>query len=200
MDKTNMEDKETLNANVNPETENTTDNQPAQQPDNEAQTEAEAEAQPEPSLEEQLKAALDRVAELEKDRLYRQAEFDNYRRNQMKEKADLILNGGRKVLESMLPVMDDMELALQHMTADSDLAAIREGVELIRKKFLQVLATQGVKPIETQGADFDTDLHEAIAQIPAPTEELKGKVLDCTKKGYTLNDHILRFAQVVVGN
>lgn len=153
----------------------------------------------EPTLEEQLSQALDRVAELEKNRLYKQAEFDNYRKNQIKEKADLILNGGKKVLESMLPVVDDFERALQHMDDSANVEAVREGVELILKKFLGVLKTHGVEAIETKDADFNTDFHEAVAQFPAPTDELKGKVIDCTKKGYMINDKVLRHAQVVVG-
>ncbi len=153
----------------------------------------------EPTVEEQLAAALARIEELEKDRLYKQAEFDNYRKNVMKEKTDLILNGGKKVLESLLPVADDFELALQHMDEKADIQAVKEGVELIQKKFLQVMKSHGVAPIDTTNADFDTDFHEAIAQFPAPTEELKGKVVDCTKKGYTMNEKVLRYAQVVVG-
>lgn len=152
-----------------------------------------------PSTEDLLAEAQARIAELEKDRLYKQAEFDNYRKNVMKEKTDLILNGGKKVLESMLPVVDDFELALQHMSGDGEVAALREGVELILKKLLQVLKSHGVEAIDTTGKDFDTDFHEAIAQFPAPTEEMKGKVVDCTKKGYTMNGKVLRFAQVVVG-
>ncbi len=153
----------------------------------------------EPTVEEQLAAAMARIEELEKDRLYKQAEFDNYRKNVMKEKADLILNGGKKVLESMLPVADDFELALQHMDEKADIQAVKEGVELIQKKFLQVMKSHGVNPIDTANADFNTDFHEAIAQFPAPTEELKGKVVDCTKRGYTMNEKVLRYAQVVVG-
>lgn len=166
--------------------------------DNTEATEAE-ETPAAPTAEELLAEAQARIAELEKDRLYKQAEFDNYRKNVMKEKTDLILNGGKKVLESMLPVVDDFELALQHMGDDTDANALREGVELILKKFLQVLKSHGVEAIDTTGKDFDTDYHEAIAQFPAPTEELKGKVVDCTKKGYTMNGKVLRFAQVVVG-
>ncbi len=164
-----------------------------------APQEEEATAVAEPTVEEQLAAAQARIEELEKDRLYKQAEFDNYRRNQIKEKADLILNGGKKVLESMLPVVDDFELALQHMDDNTDTKAVREGVELILKKFIDVLKSHGVVAIDTQDATFDTDFHEAIAQFPAPTEEQKGKVVDCTKKGYTHNEKVLRFAQVVVG-
>ena len=166
--------------------------------DNEETANAE-EQQAAPTTEELLAEAQARIAELEKDRLYKQAEFDNYRKNVMKDKADLILNGGKKVLESMLHVVDDFELALQHMSGDGDVAALREGVELILKKLLQTLKSHGVEAIDTKDKDFDTDFHEAIAQFPAPTEELKGKVVDCTKKGYTMNGKVLRFAQVVVG-
>ena len=166
--------------------------------DNEETANAE-EQQAAPTTEELLAEAQARIAELEKDRLYKQAEFENYRKNVMKDKADLILNGGKKVLESMLPVVDDFELALQHMSGDGDVAALREGVELILKKLLQTLKSHGVEAIDTKDKDFDTDFHEAIAQFPAPTEELKGKVVDCTKKGYTMNGKVLRFAQVVVG-
>ncbi len=164
----------------------------------EAQANSEEQAQ-EPTAEELLAQAQERVAELEKERLYRQAEFDNYRRNAIKEKADLVLNGGRKVLESMLPVVDDMERALLNMETAQDAQAVKEGVELILKKLLQTLKSHGVEQMDAQGKDFDTDVHEAIAQMPAPSDDLKGKVLDCTKKGYTLNDKVLRFAQVVVG-
>lgn len=165
----------------------------------EATASTEEDTQQEPSVEEQLAQALERIAELEKDRLYKQAEFDNYRKNQIKEKADLILNGGKKVLESMLPVVDDFERALQHMDDSANVEAVREGVELILKKFLGVLKTHGVEAIDTNDADFNTDFHEAVAQFPAPTEEQKGKVVDCTKKGYMINEKVLRHAQVVVG-
>ncbi len=156
------------------------------------------EEQQELSVEDRLAAALVRIEELETDRLYRQAEFENYRKNALKDKADLILNGGRKVLESLLPIMDDFDLALQHMPSDEATAAVKEGVELISKKLAQVMKSHGVGEMEVIGTEFDTDFHEAIAQIPSPTPEMKGKVVDCTKKGYTLNDKVLRVAQVVV--
>jgi len=164
--------------------------------ENEATEKAEktTEEQPELTAEERLALAEARIAELEKERLYRQAEFDNFRKRIIKEKAELILNGGRKVLEAMLPVIDDLERALTHM---SD--AEKEGVELIYKKFLKVMEAQGVTQMKTEGADFNTDFHEAVTQFPAPTPELKGKVIDCTEKGYMLNETVLRFAKVVVG-
>lgn len=153
----------------------------------------------EETVEDKLALAEARIAELEKERLYKQAEFDNYRKRIVKEKADLILNGGRKVLEAMLPVIDDLERALQHMQSAEDVEAVREGVDLIYKKFLKVMEAQGVTQMKTEGADFNTDFHEAVTQFPAPTDELKGKVIDCTEKGYMLNETVLRYAKVVVG-
>lgn len=159
----------------------------------------EAEESREETVEDKLAAAEARIAELEKERLYKQAEFDNFRKRIIKEKAELILNGGRKVLEAMLPVIDDLERALQHMEKADDVDAVKEGVELIYKKFLKVMETQGVTQMKTEGADFNTDFHEAVTQFPAPSDELKGKVINCTEKGYMLNDTVLRFAKVVVG-
>lgn len=171
---------------------------------------ADAEEAQEETIEDRLALAEARIAELEKERLYKQAEFDNFRKRIIKEKAELILNGGRKVLEAMLPVIDDLERALAHMgnstegtekTKDTEDAvnAVREGVDLIYKKFLKVMEAQGVTQMKTEGVDFNTDFHEAVTQFPAPTPELKGKVIDCTEKGYMLNDTVLRFAKVVVG-
>ncbi len=160
---------------------------------------AEAEEPREETVEDKLALAEVRIAELEKERLYKQAEFDNFRKRIIKEKAELILNGGRKVLEAILPVIDDLERALQHMEKADDVDAVKEGVELIYKKFLKVMETQGVTQMKTEGADFNTDFHEAVTQFPAPSDELKGKVIDCTEKGYMLNDTVLRFAKVVVG-
>ena len=168
--------------------------------ENTEQAEAEeAEAPQEETIEDKLALAEARVAELEKERLYKQAEFDNFRKRIIKEKAELILNGGRKVLEAMLPVIDDLERALQHIETAEDVEAVREGVDLIYKKFLKVMEAQGVTQMKTEGVDFNTDFHEAVTQFPAPTPELKGKVIDCTEKGYMLNDTVLRFAKVVVG-
>lgn len=146
-----------------------------------------------------LTAAQEEIEELKKQLLYKVAEFDNYRKRTMKEKAELILNGGEKTITAILPVIDDIERALDNMKKADDVAAVVEGVELIQKKFIGILEKQGVKAIETAEADFDTDLHEAIAQIPAPVEAMKGKIIDCTLKGYKLNDKVIRHAQVVVG-
>ena len=151
------------------------------------------------SVEEQLDAAKKEIEELNDKLLRKIAEVDNYRKRTLKEKTELILNGGEKTIVSILPVIDDMERALKNMKNADDVAAVLEGVELIYKKFMDILSKQGVSVIETKDADFNVDIHEAIAQLPAPTEELKGKVMDCTLTGYKLNDKVIRHAQVVVG-
>ena len=153
--------------------------------------------------EEQLEKELEdaqAVIEEQKDKYLRlSAEFDNYRKRTMKEKAELILNGGEKSISSILPVIDDFERAIKTMETAKDVSAVKEGVELIYNKFMAVLAQNGVKVIETKDQPLDTDYHEAIAVIPAPSEEQKGKILDCVQTGYTLNDKVIRHAKVVVG-
>ena len=151
------------------------------------------------TVEEQLEAANAEIASLKDQLLRKIAEFDNYRKRTIKEKTDLILNGGEKTIITILPIIDDMERALKNIKSADDVSAVLEGVELIYKKFMDILAKQGVSVIETKEADFDVDLHEAVAQLPAPTPELKGKVMDCTLTGYKLNDKVIRHAQVVVG-
>lgn len=153
--------------------------------------------------EEELEKELEKAQaenEEQKDKYLRlSAEFDNYRKRTMKEKAELILNGGEKSLSSILPVVDDFERALKMMETATDVNAVKEGVELIYNKFMAVLAQNGVKVIETKDQPLNTDFHEAIAVIPAPSEEQKGKILDCVQTGYTLNDKVIRHAKVVVG-
>ena len=153
--------------------------------------------------EEKLAQELEKAnAEIEdqKDKYLRlSAEFDNYRKRTMKEKAELILNGGEKSLSSILPVVDDFERAIKTMETATDVQAVKEGVELIYNKFMATLAQNGVKVIETKDQPLNTDYHEAIAVIPAPSEAQKGKILDCVQTGYTLNDKVLRHAKVVVG-
>ena len=153
--------------------------------------------------EEKLAQELEKAnAEIEdqKDKYLRlSAEFDNYRKRTMKEKAELILNGGEKSISSILPIVDDFERALKNMETATDVAAVKEGVDLIFQKFVKILGEQGVKKIETENADFNTDLHEAIAQVPAPSDEMKGKIIDCVKTGYTLNEKVIRHSQVAVG-
>ena len=153
--------------------------------------------------EEQLEKELEdaqAVIEEQKDKYLRlSAEFDNYRKRTMKEKSELILNGGEKSISSILPVIDDFERAIKTMETAKDVKAVKEGVELIYNKFMATLAQNGVKVIETKDQQLDTDYHEAIAVIPAPSEEQKGKILDCVQTGYTLNDKVIRHAKVVVG-
>ena len=151
------------------------------------------------TVEEQLEAANAEIASLKDQLLRKIAEFDNYRKRTIKEKTDLILNGGEKTIITILPVIDDLERALKNMKNADDVNAVLEGVELIYKKFMDILGKQGVSIIDTKEADFDVDLHEAVAQLPAPTPELKGKVMDCTLTGYKLNEKVIRHAQVVVG-
>ena len=168
-------------------------------PETEQNAQEQAEEQRELTVEEQLEAAKAEIASLNDQLLRKIAEFDNYRKRTIKEKTDLILNGGEKTIITILPVLDDMERALKNMKKADDVNAVLEGVELIYKKFMDILGKQGVSIIETKEADFDVDLHEAVAQLPAPTSELKGKVMDCTQTGYKLNDKVIRHAQVVVG-
>ena len=156
-------------------------------------------AEKEMTAEDKLAAAESKIAELQDKYLRQVAEFDNYRKRTIKEKADLILNGAEKTITAILPVLDDMERALKNMDKMEDVAAVKEGMDLIFQKFVKILGEQGVKRIETENADFNTDLHEAIAQVPATSDEMKGKVIDCVKTGYTLNDKVIRHSQVAVG-
>ena len=157
-----------------------------------ASTEDTAEEQADP-----LEKALAEIEELKKQALYKQAEFENYRKRTIKEKADLILGGGEKTITAILPVLDDFERALADKSDDP--AAIREGMQLIYNKFIKTLEGLGVKKIETENADFNVDFHESIALVPGMGEDKKGKVIDCVQTGYTLNDKVIRFAKVAVG-
>ena len=153
----------------------------------------------EEELEKELETAQETIEEQKDKYLRLSAEFDNYRKRTMKEKAELILNGGEKTISSILPIVDDFERALKNMETATDVAAVKEGVELIYNKFMSVLAQDGVKVIETKEQPLDTDYHEAVAVIPAPDKALKGKILDCVQTGYMLNDKVIRHAKVVVG-
>ena len=146
-----------------------------------------------------LEAALEENEELRDKYLRSIAEFDNYRKRTLKERAELILNGGEKVITAILPVVDDMERAIENGTKTDDPQVIREGMELIYHKLMKVLEAQGVTNIETTDADFDTDVHEAVAMVPGMGDEKKGKVIDCLQKGYKLNDKVIRHAKVAVG-
>jgi molecular chaperone GrpE len=139
-----------------------------------------------------------RVAELEDLKLRQMAEFDNFRRRTNKEKLDLLTTAGERIFNDMLPLVDDFERAKDAMTKTEDILALREGIDLIYNKFIGFLAANNVKVIDTTDAEFNTDLHEAITTFPAG-EDKKGKVIDCTQKGYTLGEKVIRFAKVVVG-
>lgn len=148
---------------------------------------------------EKLEAANEEIATL-KDKYLRQvAEFDNYRKRTMKEKTELILNGGEKVLNALLPVLDDLERATQSFEKSDDVNTLKEGVSLIIDKLNKALTSQGLQKMDTVGKAFDTDYHEAVALIPAQQEEQKNHVVDCVQSGYMLNDKVLRHAKVVVG-
>ena len=166
--------------------------------ENNAETEevSTAEAEAEPSPEEQAEA---QIAELKDKYLRSVAEFDNYRKRTLKERAELILNGGEKVLTAILPVVDDMERAIDNGAKTDDPQVLREGMELIYHKLMKVLESQGVSLIDTNDANFDTDIHEAVAMVPGMGDEKKGKVIDCLQKGYKLNDKVIRHAKVAVG-
>ena len=171
--------------------------------ENAAETAANETANNDNKVEEPIDECAKLQAELEqqKDKYLRlSAEYDNYRKRTLKEKLELSTTAKIDIIKAMLPVIDDFERALVHMNADTtDVASLREGVELIYKKYIDFLGKQGVEAIEAQGTDFNTDVHEAITKIPAPSDELKGKVLDCVEKGYKLNDKVIRFSKVVVG-
>ncbi|MCQ2110249.1 MAG: nucleotide exchange factor GrpE [Bacteroidaceae bacterium] len=171
-----------------------------------SQTQQEQNDTPQEELTEEEKMAarlaesIAQQAELQDRYLRQAAEFDNYRKRTLKEKAEYIKTASADVLTNLLPIIDDFERALKSLSADPQANAVKEGVELIYNKLMKTLEAQGLKKIPAKDTDFDTDVHEAIAMIPAPAPELKGKVIDCTRDGYMLNDKVLRVAQVVVAN
>ena len=151
------------------------------------------------TLTMQLEATQEALEKEKKEYLFLMAEFDNYRKRVTREKAEIIKNGAEKVLAGLLPIVDDFERGLK-ASKDADSAdSVREGMELIYNKLIKFLESNGVKAMDSTGKDFDPELHEAIASIPAPSEDLKGKVIDTTQTGYTLNDNVLRHAKVAVG-
>jgi len=157
------------------------------------------EAEEEITLEQQCEALKAEIEKEKKEYLFLMADFENYRRRTLQEKQDLIKNGGQKVLEGILPVVDDIERAIDAIAQGGDIESLKEGVDLIHNKLLAYLKSNNVEPIESTGKLFDTDFHEAVTTFPAPSEDQKGKVIDTVLKGYTLNDKVLRHAKVVVG-
>ena len=166
-----------------------------------AQTEGETAETAEAEAEEKdpLAEAQEQLAALNDKYLRLAAEFDNFRKRTIKEKADLILTGGEKVLSALLPVLDDLERARDNMQKATDVESLREGVEMIIGKLDKTLAAQGLKRMEPIGTLFDTDFHEAIAMVPVPEDEQKGHVIDCVQTGYLLGEKVVRHAKVVVG-
>ena len=166
-----------------------------QDPQEEATQEEAAEPTPEERIA-QLEAAIEKE---KKEYLFLMADFENYRRRTLQEKQDLIKNGGQKVLEGILPVVDDIERAIEAINQGGDLDSLKEGVNLIHNKLISYLKSNNVEAIESTGELFDTDVHEAVTTFPAPSEDQKGRVIDTVLKGYKLNDKVLRHAKVVVG-
>ena len=186
----NIEDGETLNE------------APVEETDKEAEVSESSEASEnseEPEEQDPLEKAQAEIAELKNQLLYKVAEFENYRKRTLKERAELILNGGEKVITAILPILDDMERAIENGAKTDDPEVLREGMNLIHQKFMKTLESQGVSKIDTENADFDTDLHEAVAMVPGMGDDKKGKVIDCLQQGYKLNDKVIRHAKVAVG-
>jgi molecular chaperone GrpE len=173
------------------------DNEPVA--DEETVKKAAKEAEEPAEEKDPLEAAKAEIEELKTQMLYKTAEFDNYRKRTLKEKAELILNGGEKTVSAVLPIIDDMERAIENGAKTDDPAVLREGMELIYNKFIKALEGLGVKKIDTTDADFDTDMHEAVAMVPGMGDDKKGKVIDCLQTGYMLNDKVIRHAKVAVG-
>ena len=165
----------------------------------ETSQENEAPLTEEEKLAQELEKANEQIEEQKDKYLRLSAEFDNYRKRTLKEKAELILNGGEKAISAILPVLDDMERAIANGEKTEDPKVLREGMELIYAKFQKVLEGLGVKKIDTEDADFDTDVHEAVAMVPGMGDDKKGKVLDCIQTGYMLNEKVIRHAKVAVG-
>ena len=186
----NIEDGETLNE------------APVEETDKEAEVSESSEASEnseEPEEQDPLEKAQAEIAELKNQLLYKVAEFENYRKRTLKERAELILNGGEKFITSILPILDDMERAIENGAKTDDPEVLREGMTLIHQKFMKTLEAQGVSKIDTENADFDTDVHEAVAMVPGMGDDKKGKVIDCLQQGYKLNDKVIRHAKVAVG-
>ena len=195
----NIKDEESVNNTQNETNENVTD------ADNKAEemTDKNEEDGVKDGTEEKetdpLEAALNEIAQLKDKYLRSVAEFDNYRKRTLKEKAELILNGSEKAVQAILPIIDDMERALANSEKTEDAEVLKEGMKLIYQKTNKIMEGLGVKKIDTTDADFDTNFHEAVAMVPGMGDEKKGKVLDCVQTGYTLNDKVIRHAKVAVG-
>ena len=171
----------------------------AQNAEVESQNAEEEQPAKEETPEDKIAALQAELEKSQKEYLFLMAEFDNYRKRTVKEKAELIKNGGEKAMLGLLPVIDDFERAIDAIDKTSDVDSLKEGVDLIYNKFMKYLESQQVKPMESTGTDFDADVYEAVTTFPAPDESMKGKVIDTVQKGYTINEKVLRHAKVVVG-
>lgn len=171
----------------------------AQNAEVESQNAEEEQPAKEETPEDKIAALQAELEKSQKEYLFLMAEFDNYRKRTVKEKAELIKNGGEKAMLGLLPVIDDFERAIDAIDKSSDMEGLKEGVDLIYNKFMKYLESQQVKPMESTGTDFDADIYEAVTTFPAPDESMKGKVIDTVQKGYTINEKVLRHAKVVVG-
>ena len=189
----NIEEEDTLNE--EPVAETDKEAEESENPENSENAEDTVETEEKDPLEK----AQEEIDELKTQLLYKAAEFDNYRKRTLKERAELILNGGEKIITAILPVLDDMERAIENGSKTDDPAVLREGMELIHQKFMKILEAQGVNKIETKDAAFDTDVHEAVAMVPGMGDDKKGMVIDCLQPGYKLNDKVIRHAKVAVG-
>ena len=185
------ENNEQTTQNENTEENQNTDNK-AEEGDNNTDTADKKTEEIDP-----LTKAQQEVEELKKQLLYKTAEFENYRKRTLKEKAELILNGGEKTVAAILPILDDFERAIADKSEDPKV--IKEGVQMIFNKFVKTLEGLGVKKIDTNDKDFDVDFHEAIAMVPGMGDDKKGKIIDCVQTGYTMNDKVIRHAKVAVG-
>lgn len=199
--KANVEEPEaaTTNDTTQQETDTTasdTANTAAEAAEDVAQATEAAAPEPEVSLEDQLRTQM---AEINDKYLRLYSDFENFRKRTSKEKLELMKSGGADVMKNLLPVMDDFERAMASNESSEDLNAIKEGVKLVHHKFNMTLTQQGVKEIDAMGKDFDLDVHEAVTKIPAPDDSMKGKVVDVLEKGYYLNDKVIRYAKVVIG-
>lgn len=193
---TPQDEESKLNAKAQAEDAEVADVEATETEDTEAEAQAEA---ADVKLAQELEDARAQIEKEKKEYLFLMAEFDNYRKRVVREKADLVKNAAEKTLLGLLPIVDDFERGLEASKSADSADAIREGMVLIYNKIVKYLESNGVKAMETTGNAFDADLHEAIATVPAPDEEQKGKILDTVQKGYTINDKVLRHAKVVVG-
>ena len=192
-------EKKTQNINETEEINNPQPTEEVQNPTSETETVLEQESTETDTLSAEVASLAEKVEQLTKEKLLLMADFDNYRKRTIKEKADLIKSGGEECLKNLLPIIDDFERSLQAINKATNVDALVEGVNLIYNKFKGYLAQNGVKEIETADAPFDTEYHEAVTTFPVEDPDKKGKVIDCVQKGYTMNDKVIRYSKVVVG-